>query len=45
MDYFERQPVLLILIIILTVEGWTTVKWLIKKYIETYRVKRQVNRL
>ncbi len=31
MDYFEQQPWLLILIIILTVEGWTAFKTIVKK--------------
>jgi hypothetical protein len=31
MDFFEQQPLLLILVIIVTVEGWTAFKTFVKK--------------
>ncbi len=37
MNYFEQQPLLLILIIILTVEGWTAVKKLLAKSLPWFR--------
>jgi hypothetical protein len=41
MDYFERQPLLLILFIIATVEGWTLLKAFLKSQLASIREKRR----